>query len=268
MSQLHHIQDLFMHAIFNTSENSPASNELAKYLTQNDRLSPQQQITIYRDSVFGGLSTALSQIYPVCKKLVGEEFFDFMSGQYIKNYHSVSPDLADYGKQFAVFMESFKPVAELVYLADVARLEWAWHNAFHAVDHDGLNINHLTEVSQQVQQSLVFMLPPGSELVYSPYPVDIIWLANQDTNESDDVIDLDQGGVELLVWRKQYEMRIDKLSNGEWLFLNAIKNKQSFIEICKSLENEPDVDIEKLMPRCVQLGWLADFRTTAYESSP
>ncbi|MCW8955374.1 MAG: DNA-binding domain-containing protein [Gammaproteobacteria bacterium] len=259
MSQLQHIQELFMHAIFNGSEDNPAINELGKHLTHNNRLSPQQQIAIYRDSVFGSLSTALAQIYPVCKKLVGADFFDFMAVQYIKNHYSVSPDLADYGKQLAIFIENFKPASVLPYLADVTRLEWAWHRAFHSIDHDGMNINRLTQVSEHAQQSLIFKLPPGSKLISSPYPIDTIWLANQNTNESDNIIHLDQGKVKLLVWRKQYDIRIDSLNDDEWLFLSAIKNKRTFIDICDHFEHIPGIDIAALMPRCVQLGWIADF---------
>ncbi|MFW2372301.1 MAG: putative DNA-binding domain-containing protein [Gammaproteobacteria bacterium] len=259
MSQLHCIQQLFMKAIFESNNVNTATDKLAEYLKHKKDLSPQQQIAICRDSVFGSLSLALSQIYPVCRKLVGDEFFDFMATQYIKKHYSVSPDLADFGKQLAIFIEAFKPLSELVYLADVARLEWAWHKAFHAVDYGLLDIYQLAQVPETDQPSLLFMLPPGSELISSIYPIDVIWLANQGQNKHDQVISLDQGGVKLLVWRKQYDMRIDTLHEDEWLFLNAIKERQSFIGICDYFENDEKIDITTLMPRCVQYGWIADF---------
>lgn len=74
MTQLQHIQQLFMQAIFDAGQADLASNELSEYLKHNAGLSSQQQIAIYRDSVYGSLSSALAQIYPVCKKLVGDEF--------------------------------------------------------------------------------------------------------------------------------------------------------------------------------------------------
>jgi len=259
MTQLQHIQQLFMQAIFDVAKADLASDELSEYLIHNAGLSPQQQIAIYRDSVYGSLSSALAQIYPVCKKLVGDEFFDFMVSQYINKHHSISPDLADYGQQMAIFIEAFKPASELVYLSDVAQLEWAWHKAFHAVDYDSLDINQLAQVSEVEQPSLVFWLPPGSELISSVYPVDDIWLANQEQNERNEVISLDQGGVKLMVWRKQYDMRIDTLKDDEWLFLNAIKERRSLANICERFVNHTEMDITALLPGCVQNGWISNF---------
>ena len=260
MSQLQQIQQLFIQAIFDDNSASSAINELAVYLVHNNQLSSDKQISIYRDSVFGSLSTALAQIYPVCRKLVGEEFFDFMATQYIKKYYSTSPDLAEYGNQLALFIADFKPAAELVYLADVARLEWAWHKAFHGPDQDGLNINDLAKALQQQSQSLSLELALGASLISSIYPVDAIWLANQDENEHDEVINLDQGGVKLLLWRKQYDMHIDTLNDNEWLFLNAIAEIQSFMGICDHFEAHPEVDVATLLPKCIQNGWIAEFK--------
>ena len=259
MSSMQHIQSLFMDAIFKGQDNNPAIGVLGGYLLASEALDPYQQIAIYRNSVIGGLCTALAQIYPVCRKLVGDAFFDFMATAYIEQHPSTSPDTGDYGEQLSDFIATFKPAESLVYLPDVARLEWAWHRAFHAADHDGLDMTRLARLDGQQQASLVFTLPPGSTLIISSYPIDRIWLANQDDNETDDVINLDQGGIRLLVWRQDYTMRIDTLSAHEWQFLDAIKQHQNFVQACNSLSRHPQLDITSLLARCIQQGWIADF---------
>ncbi len=42
--------------------------------------------------------------------------------------------IAHYGDGLPAFIESFAPLADVPYLADVARIEAAWTNAYHAAD--------------------------------------------------------------------------------------------------------------------------------------
>lgn len=262
MNQLHQIQSLFMDAIFNGPDDNPAINQLGHYITEKNNLTQEQQINIYRESVIGCMVTALTQIYPVCHKLVGDRFFDFMSTQFIYHNKSVSPDLADYGKHFDRFISSFKPAADLVYLPDVATLEWTWHKAFNAADHNGLDIQKLSMLTKDQQETLRFSLPPNSYLIESDFPIHKIWHANQNNSETDETINLDEGVIKLLVWRQHLSMRIDTLEDDEWLFLSAIKNNQSFIKICQTFEQYPDINIETLLPQCIKKGWVADFTTS------
>ena len=259
MSQLRQLQTLFIDAVFDGPDNNPAIAQLGQYLTHNPRLTAEQQITIYRDSVMGGMTSALSQIYPVCNKLVGDDFFEFMASQFIYRSESLSPDLGDYGEHFADFISHFKPATELVYLADVARLEWAWHQAFHAEDNDALNIEELSQLDAEQQTRLIFKLPPGNSLIHSDFPINKIWEVNQDDFTGNEAINLDDGSVMLLVWRQDFTMRIDSISEDQWLFLSAIKNNQSFVDICTYFADNTTVNIETLMPACVQHGWIADF---------
>lgn len=259
MNSLIHIQNLFYEAIFNGPNNNPAATALQPFIEDKDTLSSQQQINIYRDSILGSLATALSQIFPVCQKLVGDDFFNYMACQFIYRTHSHSPDLADYGEHFSDYIRQFPAAAGLPYLADVATLEWAWHRAFNAADQDPLDIDRLSHYKPQQQASLIFKLPVSGHLITSEFPIDKIWQVNQDNYTDDEQVDLETGGVKLLVWRQAYDMRIDALNPNEWWLLNAIDQHQHFTDICVQLEQHPDMDIATLMPQCVSNGWIADF---------
>jgi hypothetical protein len=54
-----------------------------------------------------------------------------------------SPVIFEYGGSFADFLERFEPLAGYPYLPDVARLERAWLDAFHAADADPLQAGDL-----------------------------------------------------------------------------------------------------------------------------
>ena len=258
MVPLQQLQNMFMDALFK-EPNGPAVTQLGQLLSKNKRLTAEEQITIYRNSVFGCMVNALRHTYPVCNKLVGDKFFDAMATQFIHKHPSLSPDLNNYGEAFADFIASFKPAAQLVYLPDMARLEWAWERAFCAADHQGLDLQALSQFDERQQSLLHFQLPPGSSLITSAYPIEKIWQMNQDDDGIDDPINLQEGGNHLLVWRQNFDMRIDPLNDDQWQFLCAIQQDQPFIDICDMFANNNLISVETLMPACVQQGWIADF---------
>lgn len=256
MTSLLDMQRMVRDAVFETGEDGPALAAISEQLRASDGFSSAEHLLIYRRAILGTLVRALGAIHPVCKKLVGEEFFDAMSRVYARQTPSESPDLGDYGENFGDFIASFEPAADLTYLADVARLEWCWHRAFHARDEDGINAAALEQVDEADMRRIVFRLPASANLIASDYPVHRIWQVNQDDWADDQVVDLDDGGVKLIVWRRGHDMYIDELDAAEWLLLNLINAELTLGAIAdtKGLDN-----LDAVLPRCVQNGWIAGF---------
>ena len=98
------------------------------------KLSAMRRLEIYRHNVYTNLRGALKDIYPVILAIVGEAFFHHAADQFVAAHPSRSGDLNQFGGEWAAFLGSYAHAAELAYLPDVARLEWAWHRAFHAGD--------------------------------------------------------------------------------------------------------------------------------------
>ena len=258
MIPLKQLQHLFMDTLFNQPDNV-AIAQLEAQLSDNKQLTAREQIAIYRNSVIGAMISALRQTYPVCNKLVGDRFFEGMATQFIRDNPSLSPDLGDYGETFADFIANFEPASKLIYLADVARLEWAYERGFCAVDHHGLDLQAFSQLSEQQQSEVHFHLPPGSSLLTSAYPIAQIWQTNQEDNRNDNNVSLSQSGDKLLVWRQHFDMRIDALEDDQWHFLCAVQQNQAFIDICERFADNSAVAVEALLPICVQQGWIADF---------
>lgn len=84
----------------------------------------RERLSVYRNNVLSSLSQALAEIFPVCQQLVGEEFFNALSREFIRGYLPTSPVLSDYGAEFSEFIADFPPVAQLPYLSAVAELEY------------------------------------------------------------------------------------------------------------------------------------------------
>jgi hypothetical protein len=89
---------------------------------------------VYRNTVMKGCIDALQANYPVVARLVGEEWFRGAAAIYVRKFPPRVPMLIDYGADFALFLESFPPAAELPYLPAVARLDRFWTECHAARD--------------------------------------------------------------------------------------------------------------------------------------
>src|ERR1700685_1030803 len=103
-------------------------------ITAHNAAIPTRRFAVYRNNVAVSLVNALKSRFPVVEKIVGEEFFAAMARVFVLERPPSTPLLATYGDEFAAFIATFDPARELVYLADVARLEAARTRAYHAAD--------------------------------------------------------------------------------------------------------------------------------------
>jgi hypothetical protein len=253
--RLGEIQRLFHDAVRSADDDSGAIREASLAIVGSASLPAREHLLIYRRAVLGTLTRALTEIYPVCRRLTGAEFFDALSRDYARRTVSRSPDLGAYGECFADFIAGFEPARVLPYLADVARLEWCWHRAFHAADCAPFDPAGLAAVEDERQSRIRLALHPSASLLASGYPVHRIWEVNQPEHEVVSSVSLDEGGVRLVVWRQQYDMRIDLLDEREWWLLDAVRSGATL----GALSDSPD--LPTLLPRCITRGWIAAWKS-------
>ena len=255
-STLHNLQQQFTSAVLGQD-----THEIARNIIDN-QFSGKQRLNIYSNNVAISLRNALRAVYPVIHKLVGDEFFGAMSRDFIANYPSRSGNLHDFGEQLSSFIGSFAPAGELVYLADVAKLEWAYHSVFHAQNSQIFNIEKLQQVHPSDYGNLIFSLSPASRLVRSPFPILRIWEANQEYNQSElnDPISLDEGETLILVLRRDMDIEFQSLNQTDFSFLSAINNKEKFFTACDAATSiENNCDIGQLLQKHILSGAITGF---------
>jgi len=250
---LEELQNDFLQA-FISNKSKPS---FLKHIKKSQQLSQQDRLDIYQDSITECLANALREFYTVCEKLVGNLFFSGMAHSYIKQTPSHSPNLFDYGESFPTFVAEFKPAKSLLYLSDVCRLEWAWHRAYYAPDQQPLDFSELTKISEMSQNNLIFELPVTGTLIESTYPIHRIWEVNQERYQNKSDINLNEGGVKLLIWRKGIDLKIDLLTEKEWHLLSAINNHTPLDQLCVQLAKyDNTIDALQLLASVVRNGWI------------
>ncbi len=229
-------------------------NNLNLLIKAPNNLTPDQGIEIYKNSIHGQLHRVIQEIYPVSLQLVGEKFFHFTVTHYINSFPSISPDLGDYGANLAEFLEDFEQVSQLPYLPDIARLEWGYHRVFNGEKEDYLDFKELAKVPQSQWNNIIFHLPKNRVLLESNYPIHRIWEVNQPDYKGDKVVNLNEGSSHILLWRKDYQMRLDLPNKEQWKFIKYLANNQPLEVICSQLE-----DGASLLSEVVQQGWVTSF---------
>lgn len=182
--------------------------------------SPSRRFAVYRNNVYASLIDLLASRFPVATRLVGDEFFRAMARAYVEKTPPSTPVLLCYGADFAAFVATFPPASAVPYLADVARLEWAWHSAYHAKDALPLPLSALAEVGEAVEQSTL-TLHPSLQIVRSDYPVITIWqLAGREGENEPARLPAD--GEDALVARPELDVVVRHLPPGGAVFVQAL----------------------------------------------
>src|SRR5579872_735082 len=102
--------------------------------------SDRRRFAVYRNNVAVSLIGSLAARYPVTRRLVGEDFFRAMARSYAAQNKPETPVLIHYGRSFPAFIAAFEPARDIAYLADVACLENAWVEAYHAAEATPLDL--------------------------------------------------------------------------------------------------------------------------------
>lgn len=135
-----------------------------------------RRFAIYRNNVAVSLGEALATRFPVIRRLVGEAFFAALARVYAETEPPCSPVLAEWGEGFAGFLAGFPPVAGLPYLPDVARIEFARGQAFHAADAAPVDPRALAAADPA---RVRLRLHPSLRMLRLAHPAVSIWARNQ-----------------------------------------------------------------------------------------
>lgn len=255
MPQLADLQAEFLHAVV-----SGDTSALLPFLAES-ALPPGEAFRIHENNTRILLTECLSATFPVVRKLVGDEFFDALAQQFIKDCLPSSGALIHYGAEFSGFLADFPPARSLCYLSDVARLEWAWHECLNAADAEPLNAAELADIDQHEMIHLRFRLDPGLRLISSPYPVDAIWRANM--ADGPEIVDLDAGSACIMLTREGFEVRMRNLSPGAAQFVAALGRGETLAQAAEeAFASQADFDFPSTFADMITSRILTSFELT------
>jgi hypothetical protein len=209
------------------------------------------------------LRIAVENVYPVTRRLVGADFFTTMAEQFVANHPPNHGWLSAYGADFADFVAQYRPAADLSYLADVARIEWARVRAANAPDAPGLDLKTLAGIDPEALEGLPLSLHRAASLVYSPFPAFDIWRAHQHNADDKQLqqIDVAIGPQTTLISRPAaLEVGVALLCPGDAAFLSTLAQHSPFGAAYQAaVLEDADYDLASRLGDLVRMRALATF---------
>ncbi|MFM2087195.1 MAG: hypothetical protein RLZZ237_2064 [Pseudomonadota bacterium] len=187
-----------------------------------------ERLGLYRGNLGATWRRTLGHAYPVVLALVGEAFFGGLARAYGRAHPSQDPDLNQFGAHFATFLDDFAPAADLPYLPDMARLEWALHLAHYAPDAAGLPASTLATLTPEQLEASSFSLHPACALIASPWQVLALWQAHQEGDGKGVFPEQIAGDSYVLVCRPQWKAQAVALDAAGHAALSLLQQGQVF----------------------------------------
>lgn len=198
---------------------------------------------VHRNTVVHGLIEALGDLYPAVQRVAGAAVFAGLAREFIRWQAPEHSVLLRYGTGFADFIEREVPRPDSPFLADLARLELAWHEAYHAADAAPLEAAALQGLAADRLPTLRLALHPSGRLLQSRHPVDRIWAALQpgaDVSEAPAT-----GAASLLVIRPLLAVEIRSFAPPDYAFIEALSHGRTLVEAYETAG--PGVDHQRLL---------------------
>lgn len=212
-----------------------------------------KRFNVYRNNVTVSLIDALAGIFPAVRRLTGDEFFRAMARFHLRATPPTSPLLFEYGHNFPSFIAQYEYAQSVPWLADVARIERAWLDAYHAADVPPLAAEALASVPPDRLADLVFTPHPATRIVCSEYPALTIFAANRN-EDSVGQIETDEP-EDALITRPDMEVIVRHLPDGSAVFLlHLIAGEPLGVAAAKAVDACPSFDISASVAGMIEGG--------------
>jgi Putative DNA-binding domain len=197
-----------------------------------------KRFSVYRNNVASSLVRALEAAFPTVRKLVGEEFFSAMAGAFCLAHPPRSRMLVLYGDELPGWLESFPPVAHLGYLPDVARLDQAMRESYHAADSDPLPEAEFQRLLGEDIGRMRLALAPSLRLVPSRWPIVSVWAANHEGGAAPRPM-----AEDAIILRPEFDPRPQALPPGGRRFVSALLAGQQLADAVEIAGPELDLPV-------------------------
>jgi Putative DNA-binding domain len=248
MQSLAELQRGFAAALIDPALPAPAS------LVGPDGKPSSKRFAVYRNNVVVGLTQTLKDAYPAVHRIVGSEFFNALARAYVACDLPRSPMLFDYGAGLPDFIDRFEPASVLPYLADVARIERAWTEAYHSPEALPIDPCAFSEIDPDLLPDVRLMLHPSVRVVSSLFPALAIWQMNIEGGVPCRV-DLAAGGEDVLILRPEADVELRSVPKGSPDFILALSSGRSVLGAFEqALVAEPGFDLAANLSDLIQVG--------------
>jgi Putative DNA-binding domain len=198
-----------------------------------------RRFSVYRNNVAVGLIGALEARYPVVRRIVGPDVFRAMARAFAAAHRPSSPVMIAYGDAFPDFLAKAGADLELPFLPDVARLENAWIEAYHAADATVATLSDLAAMAPAELPRSRIEFHPAARLLRFATPAASIWAACQSDAAAVPPPGRSQG-EDVLVVRPEADVSVHVLPPGGYVFATRLRDGSTLAGAAEALPSPED----------------------------
>jgi hypothetical protein len=260
---------LWMTRLLRHGKNLALDPELTEAATRHfggsSRLSPAEQIEIYREQFWLRHIGSLIEDFPGLCGILGQNDWQRLAESYLGSVVPTSPSLRDLGQDLPRHIAGcdFLPHREL--LVDMARLEWAYIEAFDAPEAELLTAERLAAIPGDAWENARFELAPSVRLLRVAYPVSDLRRALRAAGENAEPLPLpERQSLHLVVYRRELKLWDKAIAPLPFELLEALaaglplgQAATSVLARFPDAEEELSENIGAWFQRWGKLGWIS-----------
>ncbi|GGE34213.1 DUF2063 domain-containing protein [Primorskyibacter flagellatus] len=223
-------QGLFRSALLDPSSDMPVT------LTDGAGRPAGRRFSVYRNNVAVGLTEALIDGFPACHALLGDEMFRAMAGAFLRAHPPASPVMARFGEALPEFMDAAPQLSKMRWIGDVARLECALRQSYHAADGTPLSPEDLAAIPPEALGDTRFGLVPSVRVLLSDWPVLSIRRRALDPAAPQ----AQPGAEDVLILRPVYDPEPHLMTRGDLPFVESLRRGATLAEAAASAGDDYD----------------------------
>jgi hypothetical protein len=251
----------------------------ASFVAPNSRLSAFERLEIYNRQYWFRVLGALAEDFPGLRAVVGSRRYDALAIAYLTAYPSRSFSLRNLGSKLPQWLEANPQHAGRRHrlAVDVARIEWAFVEAFDSAERGPLNLEQIATLDGNSRLAL----QPHLQLMALDYPADELVLGlhkreKRQTSEAGVEHEEEEPAVELprmrrrATWvaahRLEFSVYYRRLRREEFLTLAALRDGMPLAEAIGAGFAESRVPAGRRAAQVRQ--WFADWAALGWICAP
>ena len=246
-------------------EDAGLSAVCAEHVTGNDRLSPAEQVDIYRRQFWLRHVDALRDDYPGLAFVLGDDLFEAFCRAYLAACPPTSPTLRDLGSDIVRFAQTYDgfPEGKAALARDMVRYENAFVDLFDGADPPPLDPAKVQGMPEDGWATARIVLHPLLVRMRLDHPVHRVRAALRDTRP--DGADGEVGAelpvprpVHLALFRKDLVIRYEELDPLAFALLDALAQGTPLVPACEEISMGLDDEAGAALAGSVQ-AWFAQW---------
>ena len=214
-----------------------------EHIAGNDRLSPVQQLEIYREQFWLRHTSSLVEDFPGLSGILGQDEWQKLVELYLTEVESNSYTLRDLGARLPEVIERSHWLPHQALCLDMVRLELAYIEVFDAPDTRPLAPERLATIPEDSFGDVRLLIAPSVRLLAVRYPVGNLRRKLR-ANPAEAVPIPEESPQQLVVYRMERQLWDMPLSKVAFTFLAGLGAGKTLSAAAELAATSPDAEAE------------------------